>query len=118
MFVFVRCVLWVNSDAAHRVHPLAGQGVNLGFGDVACLRDVLSEAVKEGRDIGNACSQNPCLKPCNFYNISLQISQGVTCKKVEINIVVVPLSIVIIFYLSNRKSGCLLTQPKSSQEVL
>lgn len=69
MFVFVRCVLWVNSDAAHRVHPLAGQGVNLGFGDVACLRDVLSEAAKEGRDIGNACSQNPCLKPsCNFYN--------------------------------------------------
>lgn len=118
MFVFVRCVLCVNSDAAHRVHPLAGQGVNLGFGDVACLRDVLSEAAKEGRDIGKACSQNPCLKPsCNFYNISLQISQGVTCKNVEINIVVVPLSIVI-FYLSNRKSGCLLTHPKSSQEML
>ena len=63
MFVFVRCVLCVNSDAAHRVHPLAGQGVNLGFGDVACLRDVLSEAAKEGRDIGNVCSQNPYLKP-------------------------------------------------------
>ncbi|CAG2061865.1 unnamed protein product, partial [Timema podura] len=45
-------------DAAHRVHPLAGQGVNLGFGDVKCLTELLAESVYSGQNIG---SKSPLL---------------------------------------------------------
>ena len=39
-------------DAAHGVHPIAGQGLNAGMRDVAALVDVLTDARGRGEDIG------------------------------------------------------------------
>lgn len=41
-------------DAAHGIHPIAGQGLNLGFRDVAALVEVLVEARRTGLDLGDA----------------------------------------------------------------
>lgn len=39
-------------DAAHAVHPVAGQGLNMGLKDAAALAEVLVEAMRLGEDIG------------------------------------------------------------------
>jgi len=39
-------------DAAHTIHPLAGQGLNLGLGDVECLAKCIETAILQGSDVG------------------------------------------------------------------
>lgn len=41
-------------DAAHGMHPIAGQGLNLGLRDVAALVEVLADGVRLGMDVGDA----------------------------------------------------------------
>ena len=49
---FVRSRFALVGDAAHGIHPIAGQGLNLGFKDVAALAETVVDAVRIGRDIG------------------------------------------------------------------
>ncbi len=49
---FIAPRLALIGDAAHGVHPIAGQGLNLGLRDVGALAEVLIEAKRRGEDIG------------------------------------------------------------------
>ncbi|QLQ78773.1 hypothetical protein HG537_0B01220 [Torulaspora globosa] len=46
-------------DAAHTTHPLAGQGLNMGQGDVEALLNALENAVSRGSDIGSLLALQP-----------------------------------------------------------
>lgn len=58
-------------DAAHTIHPLAGQGLNMGLADVECLARCIEGAVMKGGDIGMllvlylACVQNSLVLACS-----------------------------------------------------
>ncbi len=41
-------------DAAHGVHPIAGQGLNAGMRDIAALAEVITDATRRGEDLGSA----------------------------------------------------------------
>ena len=45
-------------NAAHTLHPIAGQGFNLGIRDVAALAEVIADARRTGRDIGDLAVLN------------------------------------------------------------
>jgi len=50
---FIKPRLALAGDAAHGIHPIAGQGLNLGFKDVAALAETIVEAARIGLDIGS-----------------------------------------------------------------
>jgi len=49
---FVRPRFALAGDCAHGIHPIAGQGLNLGLKDAAALAEVLLDAARLGQDIG------------------------------------------------------------------
>src|SRR5205814_6921364 len=50
---FVADRLALVGDAAHVIHPIAGQGLNMGLKDVAALAEVIVDAVRLGLDPGS-----------------------------------------------------------------
>ena len=58
-------------DAAHAVHPVAGQGLNMGLKDAAALAEVLVEAMRLGEDVGSATVLDRYARWRSFDNIAL-----------------------------------------------
>ncbi|QCK88617.1 ubiquinone biosynthesis hydroxylase [Phreatobacter aquaticus] len=50
---FVADRLALLADAAHVIHPIAGQGINLGFRDIAALAECIADAARLGLDVGS-----------------------------------------------------------------
>ncbi|KAG9310589.1 hypothetical protein JVU11DRAFT_9150 [Chiua virens] len=55
-------------DAAHTIHPLAGQGLDLGLGDVECLARCIDQTLKHGGDIGSYTALRPYASERYFAN--------------------------------------------------
>src|SRR5256885_16241224 len=52
--VFVAERLALVGDSAHVIHPIAGQGLNMGLKDVAALAEGVVDAARPGMDLGGA----------------------------------------------------------------
>ncbi|QRV74186.1 ubiquinone biosynthesis monooxygenase COQ6 [Ceratobasidium sp. AG-Ba] len=61
-------------DAAHTVHPLAGQGLNMGLADAAALVNCLEHAVATGADIGSYTALQPYMRARYMPNQSLLLA--------------------------------------------
>lgn len=71
---YVRPRIALVGDAAHGIHPLAGQGLNLGLRDVAALADVVVDAHRLGLDIGSLVVLERYERWRRFDNVSLAIA--------------------------------------------
>ncbi len=60
-------------DSAHGIHPIAGQGLNLGLKDVAALAEVLIEAARLGEDLGSDLVLERYAKWRRFDNVSTSV---------------------------------------------
>ena len=71
---YVKPRLALVGDAAHIIHPLAGQGVNLGFLDAAALAEVLLDAHHNHRDIGSLATLRRYARWRKGYNAATMMA--------------------------------------------
>ena len=70
---YVRPRLALIGDAAHAIHPIAGQGLNLGWRDVAAAAEVVINAARLGQDIGALDVLERYQQWRRFDNVSLSL---------------------------------------------
>lgn len=61
-------------DAAHTIHPLAGQGVNIGFLDAATLAEIVIAAHQKGRNIGSLHTLKKYQRRRKGDNLAMQLT--------------------------------------------
>ena len=61
-------------DAAHTIHPLAGQGVNIGLLDAATLAEVVLDAHNKGRELGSLHTLNKYQRRRKGDNLAMQMT--------------------------------------------
>jgi 2-octaprenyl-6-methoxyphenol hydroxylase len=64
-------------DAAHGIHPIAGQGLNLGLKDAAALAEVLVDARRRGEDLGSESVLERYAAWRRFDNVALAVATDV-----------------------------------------
>jgi len=64
-------------DAAHTIHPLAGQGVNIGLLDAASLAEIVLDAHHKGRYIGSLHTLNKYQRRRKADNLMMQLTMDV-----------------------------------------
>jgi 2-octaprenyl-6-methoxyphenol hydroxylase len=64
-------------DSAHGMHPIAGQGLNMGLKDAAALAEVLADARRAGEDIGSALVLERYARWRRFDNVMLMAATDV-----------------------------------------
>jgi ubiquinone biosynthesis UbiH/UbiF/VisC/COQ6 family hydroxylase len=71
---YCRAGIALVGDAAHCVHPLAGQGMNLGLADAVCLADTLSAACLAGEHIGDLRVLDRYVRARKGTNLAMQLA--------------------------------------------